>query len=65
MSANPKSLPVQTEALLDEDDDPDPDDEYHCPNGCGRTMERIQLHKGTAESGYTALLCSRCGRCEQ
>lgn len=48
----------------DDEDDPDPDDEYHCPSGCGRTMERIQLRKGTPESGYTGLLCSQCGRLE-
>ena len=48
----------------DPESDPDPDDEYHCLAGCGRTMERIQLHKGTPETGYTALKCSKCGRVE-
>ena len=42
--------------------DPEPDDEYNCPSGCGRTMERKQLHKGTPETGYMVLVCSHCGR---
>ena len=51
--------------LPDGEDDPEPDDEYNCPAGCGRTMERIQLRKGTPETGLTALLCSKCGRLER
>ena len=47
-----------------EDDDPDPDDEFHCPSGCGRTMERRQLARGTPETGYMVLVCSHCGRVE-
>jgi len=44
------------------EDDPELDDEYNCPAGCGRTMERKQLHKGTPETGYMVLVCTECGR---
>ena len=50
--------------LPEDEDDPELDDEYNCQAGCGRTMERVQLHKGTPETGYTALVCNRCGRVE-
>ena len=46
------------------EDDPDTDDEFHCPSGCGRTMERRQLARGTPETGYMVLVCSHCGRVE-